>query len=195
MPIKDSLNAINGNMGIWSDNLAGHDFASDPSKQIGNQWGSFSDYYKGMATDPSKRGYDASTINSMRGNATGAVAGSMRSAAEDTSRQLAASGLGHTGMGARLASDRGRQSASAMREANRDIDIADAEAKRNDLWNASQAWMSGITGQQSAITDAAKVRAAGIPALTGAHDVSFWGDFGDVTQGIGNLANAGSVWQ
>jgi hypothetical protein len=89
-----------------------------------------------------------------------------------------------------MASNRGRQTGTMMREANRDVDIAQAEAKRNDLWNSAQAWMSGISGQQNAYKDAAAVRSMGNDALRGAHDVSFWGDFGDVTGGIANLAGA-----
>ena len=113
-----------------------------------NQWIDYKDYFKGMTLDPSRQGYSPNDVNTMRGAATGALAGARRSTLQDVNRNIASQGMGRTGMGMRAAMNLGRDYASQQRQANNYIDIKNAEAKRSDFWNASDRWGRGISGQR-----------------------------------------------
>lgn len=176
MGIKQSLKNVAGRIGISAENVR---------SSVVPQWGEFTDYYQNMAMNP--QGYSSEVLNAMRGAATGGLAGQRRSQQQDLNRQVAASGMGRTGIGMRKSAQLGRDFASQVRRANYDVDVANAEAMRDNMWKAAQAWGGGIGGQQSAWGDAARIEGMQVPALTGAHDVSFWGDWKDVTGGIGNL--------
>lgn len=117
-----------------------------------NQWAGYSDYFKNMMSDPSMLGYSPEVLNAMRGVSTGAITGAKRSAIADVDRQVAAQGMGNTGMGIRMAGNLGNQAMVQQREANRDIDLENAEAQKRDFWQASQGWGQGIQGQQQAQT-------------------------------------------
>jgi hypothetical protein len=167
----------------------------------------------GMLTDESQRGYSPEALDAMRGRATGAVAGSRKSTQEELDRRIAASGMAHTGMGLKMGRELGRDTASEMRRANFDIDIAQELAKKEDFWNAAQyqlgmsdRMLAMLTGEQgllqgmgaayggalqSRLGQLSAARALQdmysaegelysrkIPPLVGAHDVSFWSDFG-----------------
>lgn len=207
MAIKESLKNVAGDLG---DVYGGLQYNTLPQWQglrnqmydyYNQQQEPYRDFFKGMVMDPSQRGYDAATVNEMRGSATGALAGARRSQLQDINRNVAASGMGNTGLGVRAAMQSGRDYMAQQRTANRDVDLAQAEAKRNDLWNAQRAWEGGLNmgsnmfnqqmaaaqGQQGTYEAMARTLGAKVPALTGAHNTSFWGNWGDVTGGIRNL--------
>jgi hypothetical protein len=181
MGVKQSLKNVAARIGTSADYM--RDTMTPKYAQYG-------DWYKGMVEDPSKRGYSAEIQNAMRGNATGALAGARRSTMENVNKNIAASGMGNTGMATHMARKMGKDYATQQREANRDIDIANAEAQRADLWNATQAWLAGMGGESDTQTRAAQIEGMQVPALTGAHDVSFWGDWKDVTGGLNSLSEA-----
>lgn len=94
----------------------------------------------GMMNDPSKRGYSADTVNAMRANATDAIAGQKQSTEANVKKQIAASGMGNTGMATHMARRMGKDAMTQQRQANRDVDLAQAEAQRDDLWKATQGY-------------------------------------------------------
>jgi hypothetical protein len=195
MSIKNSLKNVAADLGdthneVQNDLLPWYDQQRDA---ITN----YSDFFKGMVMDPTKRGYSPETVNAMRANATGAVAGQKRSTETDVRKQIAASGMGNTSMATHMARRMGNDAASQMRTANRDVDLEQAEAQRSDLWNATTAWGQGnqlqlanTQGKQGAYDLMGKLLSAKTAPLTGAHDVSFWGDWKDFTQGLNQLSEA-----
>jgi hypothetical protein len=181
---KDRLKDLSKTFG----NLAGQYQGSMLPKyqQTETDIGDFTSRMRGIATDESKQGYSSDTVNAMRAAQTGALAGARRSTMQDVNRNIAASGMGNTGMGIRQAANMGRDFAAQQRTANRDVDLAQAEAKRSDKWQATGAetqgyglGMNALAGeqgvyqgvgdiyskQQSALDDAAKLK-------------GFWGTFG-----------------
>ena len=159
------------------------------SENFYNQITPYTDTFRGMATDESKQGYSPETLNAMRANATGAIAGQKASTMENVNKNIAASGMGNTAMATHMARRIGKDTMTAQREANRDVDLAGAEAKRQDKWNAAQFWGQGLAqtsnyydqmmranaGQLATYGSMQNTLGSKIPALTGASNVSFWG--------------------
>ena len=94
--------------------------------------------YNRMLTDPSARGYDQSTVNSMFGRQADALSGARGAFQKSAGQQLAAQGLSNTGAGMRALMNYDTGYGANMRSAARDVELANAEAKRSDLWNAGQ---------------------------------------------------------
>jgi hypothetical protein len=91
----------------------------------------------GMMEDPMKRGYDAATKKLMFGSQADALAGAKASALKNVSKMSAGTGAGNA---MRNVMDVERQNATNLRGASRDVELADAEAKRNDFWQATQGY-------------------------------------------------------
>jgi hypothetical protein len=100
--------------------------------------GTLRSFMTGVMSDPSKRGYDEGTLQGMRSRAMDTIAGARRAQMAQLSKQVAAAGMGNTGIGIRATQDYGRDAARQMREAMRDIDISQGEASREDLWKGAQ---------------------------------------------------------
>jgi hypothetical protein len=81
----------------------------------------------------------------MFGRQADALSGAKTSGMKDLSRFTAAQGIGNTGTLMRNVMEMNRKNGIGLREAGRDVEMADAEAKRSDLWNAFQGW--NRTGQ------------------------------------------------
>jgi hypothetical protein len=168
----------------------------------------------GMMTDEGKRGYSEDVQNAMYGKQAEALTGAKSSYMKNLGRNLASMGLGGANSGARLANvnQYEKQHASGLREAARDVKLADAEAKRADLWNAVQGYgtaagleAQGLQGKTSALSSkgnvAANMMGLGLNALQGERDVagmeaqnlrdeqSFWDSMASQSQAYSGVKN------
>ena len=179
MGIKDSMKNVAARMG---------GYAGDIYSNIRPEFSNLRATMMSIAADPNNRGYDAGTINEMRGNATGSLAGARRSGVQDVNRNIAASGMGNTGMGIRMARTMNRDYATQQRQANQDVDLTQAQAKREDLWKAYGGWQGALEGEEGAINTAAGIEAGQVQPLSGAHSVS---GGQDAMGWVNPLSNAG----
>jgi hypothetical protein len=101
--------------------------------------------YTKMLTDPSARGYDPATVNSMYGRQADALSGARTGFQKNMGSTLAAQGMTGTGAAMRGLMNYDKDYAANLRGAGRDVELANAEAKRSDLWNAGQGMLN--TGQ------------------------------------------------
>ncbi|HCV42626.1 MAG TPA: hypothetical protein DGH68_04010 [Bacteroidetes bacterium] len=95
----------------------------------------------GMMNDPLQRGYDAATKGLMFGRQSDALAGAKASGIKNISKMSAGTG---TGNAMRNVMELEKGSAKSLRGAAHDVELADAEAKRNDFWNATQGYQSAV---------------------------------------------------
>lgn len=127
------------------------------------------DQMYGMMTDESKRGYSDKTKNQMFGRQADALTGAKTSYMRNMGKTLASQGLGGASSGARMRNlnEYENQHASNLRAAGRDVELADAEAKRADLWSAVQGF--GKAGDLASNATSQKINAAslGLDALKG----------------------------
>ncbi len=217
MGVKDSLKNVAADLGQLSDRYQGEMLPrwDENYNNIGlfrsQEIDPFTERMGMMSMDPSQQGYDAATVNAMRGNATGALAGARRTSMEDANRNIAASGMGNTGMGIRTAANMGRDYAAQQRAANNQVDLQQGQQKKSDMWNAIQAQMQGmgmaqntynqqqqsLAGRGNIFTNQAQMLGMKVPALLGANTVGnsgFWGNFTNSLGGAlgGSLGSFGA---
>lgn len=105
--------------------------------------------FSGMISDPSKRGYDDATVAKMYGKAADVATGAKTNLVQNLNKNAAASGMGSTGAVMRNVMTANEGLSGQLLSAQRDVDLANAEAQRADLWNAA----AGL-GQTSAASNA-----------------------------------------
>ena len=148
--------------GLSGDIAGGYDkFISGTTDPLKNQM-------YGMMTDENKRGYSQDVQNAMFSKQAEALGGAKQSYMKNLGRTLASQGLGGASGGARsrMLNQYESQHASNLRESSRDVKLADAEAKRADLWNAVQGYgtAAGLEGQGLASKSGALTSLAGTQA-------------------------------
>jgi hypothetical protein len=114
----------------------------------------------GMMNDPSKLGYSPETKGLMFGRQADALSGARATFGKENNRQVAAQGLSNTGQAMRNQMQYDTGYASNLRAAGRDVELADAEAKRSDTWNAINAYGNAI----GTYGDVGKMQLAGMGA-------------------------------
>lgn len=175
--------------------------------------------YSGMISDPTKRGFDPETRKRMLGTQLDVLSGGRASERNQVRRAIAAGGMGATGAGIRAAMQSGERYAGGGRAAARDVELAQGQAEREDLWNATRGMMdiaaeerakqttgfgleqanlgaqqnlynqelAALAGQQGVYQGAGNILANKIPALGGAGNAGFWGNFSSIANSLGNL--------
>lgn len=153
-----------------------------------------------MMTDPSKRGYDQGTKDLMFGRQADALTGAKTSYMRNLSKDVAASGMGDGSMRRGMA-EYAKEHMANLRGAGRDVELADAEAKRNDLWNAVSGYQTGANMEMqnrgaeqdfwNSEVDASRAY-SGLAQSEG----GFWKNFknslgSSLGSGLGNLATGG----
>ena len=101
--------------------------------------------YKNIIDNPAARGFDAATLNKMRGVQSDVAAGQRGSYLKDMNRQVRAQGLGNTGAALRNQRQYTESAEPRLRAAFRDIDIENAKQGRGEYLEAVKA-MPGIQG-------------------------------------------------
>jgi hypothetical protein len=103
--------------------------------------GSFQDLagrYKTMASDPSKLGLSPAIRSAMLARQGEMISGQQQRAGMDVNRRLASQGMSNTGAGIRATMAMAPQFAGMQREAGRDIDIANEQMQREELFKSMQ---------------------------------------------------------
>jgi hypothetical protein len=148
----------------------------------GDKWAGYGGYFRGMMDDPSMLGYSPDGMNAMRATAMGSLTGARKSTMQDVNRQIAAQGMGNTGMGIRSAERVGRDFMNQSRMLSNDVTLADEEARKRDFWQAAQGWGQGIQGQGGFQNQS---RALNMQQPQG----GFWGGVRNVMGGIKSILN------
>ena len=167
----DYTGVINRMRGLSSD------VSSDYEKFQSGTIDPLKDTMYGMMTDESKRGYSEDTKNAMFGKQAEALTGAKASYQKNLGKTLASMGLGSAAGGSRMRLMNQYEAGYAknLREASRDVRLADAEAKRSDLWNAVQGYGTAASlGEQAlgkktgALTDSTGMETSAIGSKAGA---------------------------
>jgi hypothetical protein len=168
--------------------------------------------YTNIINNPAARGYDAATLNRMRGVQSDVSAGQRGSYLKDMRRQVQAQGLGNTGTAIRNLNQYTEGNEARTRAAFRDIDIANAQQGRGEYLEAVKS-MPGLQSMEDAYNqnmfqlqnqvlgqeaNAYQLQGATFPmetqtmqpeleATQGAYRPGFWGQLGSsLAQGIGS---------
>jgi len=162
-----------------------------------------------MIADPLKRGYDAATKGLMFGRQADALTGARTTAMKNYGNLASAQGMGKTGQAARWMKDYDTDYTANLRGAGRDVELADAEAKRSDLWNAynlagqgfgqlgqtAQTGLGAYGAEQGLYTGASDMAARQAQlnlAQQQADQQGFWGSFKSALgSGLGNWFGGG----
>lgn len=110
-------------------------------KDVRGLRGSFSDLagrYKTMSSDPSKLGLSPAIRSAMLSRQGEMIGAQQQRAGMDVNRRLAAQGMSNTGAGIRATMAMAPQFAGMQREAGRDIDIANEQMQREELFRSLQ---------------------------------------------------------
>jgi hypothetical protein len=94
--------------------------------------------YMDIATDPTKRGLSPAIRSAMLSRQGELISGQQQRAGMDINRRLASQGMSNTGAGMRATMAMAPQFAGLQREGARDIDIANEQMGRNELFAALQ---------------------------------------------------------
>jgi len=94
--------------------------------------------YMDIATDPTKRGLSPAIRSAMLARQGELISGQQQRAGMDINRRLASQGMSNTGAGIRATMAMAPQFAGMQREGARDIDIANEQMSRNELFGALQ---------------------------------------------------------
>jgi hypothetical protein len=97
-----------------------------------------------MMTDPTKRGFSPEIQNQMFGKQADALTAARTSFGKENTRQVSAQGLGKTGQAMRNKMQYDSENAGKMREASRDVSLANAQQDKTDYWNAVQGYGGSI---------------------------------------------------
>jgi hypothetical protein len=103
--------------------------------------------YTNIINNPAARGYDAATLNKMRGVQSDVSAGQRGSYLKDMRRQVQAQGLGNTGTALRNLNQYTEGNEARTRAAFRDIDIANAQQGRGEYLEAVKS-MPGLQSME-----------------------------------------------
>lgn len=147
--------------------------ARDYANNVGKNWEQAKGVYSGMISDPSKRGYDDQTMRGMMARAVESGMAGRANMARNMRKLSASSGVGGTGAAMRNMMNAEEMFNSQNLAAQRDIGIAQGEAKRSDLHSALQgstniatledaARRGGLGMIGSAITSTQAARQAGL---------------------------------
>jgi len=104
--------------------------------------------YGGMLDDPSKRGYSESDVAKMYGKQADVARAGGRDLSRSLTKASAAGGMGGTGAMMRNAMVANEDMSGKLISAQRDVDLANAEQKRKDLWAAATGMMDVGTMEQ-----------------------------------------------
>jgi hypothetical protein len=157
----------------------------------------------GMMTDESKRGYSQDTQNAMFSKQAEALGGAKTSYMKNLGRTLASQGLGGASGGARnrMLNQYESQHASNLRESSRDVKLADAEAKRADLWNAVQGYgtaagleAQGLGMETSALGSKANAASSLLNTGINAGFSGLAGEAGVAGMGAQNIRDEQNYW-
>jgi len=159
--------------------------------------GAARDVYAGQIADPNKLGYTAETVNAMKAKQLGASQGAATDLRRNLDRTSAATGMGSTGAAMRNAMTSNERLSSELLGVNRDVDLAQAQASREDLASATQG-MGAISAMDSNIGKGEDAfRMAGIDANqqalqgeTGLFNAET-GTYGAQNQALGQANKAG----
>jgi len=94
--------------------------------------------YKTMSSDPTKLGLSPAIRSAMLARQGELISGQQQRAGMDVNRRLAAQGMTNTGAGIRATMAMAPQFAGMQREGARDIDIANEQMKREELFKSMQ---------------------------------------------------------
>jgi hypothetical protein len=166
-----------------------------------------------MMTDPTKRGFSPEVQGQMFGKQADALSGARTSFGKENQRMVSAQGLGSTGQAMRNKMQYDSDNAGKMREASRDVSLANAQQDKSDYWNAVAGYggsidtMRGVAGSSLAGTQAESdfwTNQAAIDTNMAQLELQqkqldsqgFWGSFkrglgGMLGGGIGNLISGG----
>lgn len=151
----------------------------------------------GMMTDEGKRGYSESTKNAMYSKQAEALTGAKSSYMKNMGKTLASQGLGSAsgGMRNRMLNQYESENAKNLRSASRDVQLADAEAKRADLWSAVQGYGSAANLESQALGAKTQGQLGALQGESGAMGIKA-GAMGDaaktrlgILQGAGDMLN------
>jgi len=168
-----ALSGITGDYDALMGNLKGlsSDVTSDYNKFQSGTVDPLKNQMYGMMTDESKRGYSQDTQNAMYSKQAEALSGAKSSYMRNLGKTLASEGLGGASGGARnrMLNNYEQNQAGNLRAASRDVKLADAEAKRADLWNAVQGYgtaagleSQGLSSKTGALTSLAGTEASAL---------------------------------
>jgi hypothetical protein len=143
------------------------------------------DFYSGMMDDESKRGYDQATVDKMYGKLSDVATGGARTLQQSLGKQAAAQGMGSTGAVMRNMMTANEGLSGQLLGAQRDVDLANATAKREDLWNAAQG-LGATTGQEQATASGRLNVGSGYGALAAGRS-SLGAGYGDVAKGFTDI--------
>lgn len=139
----------------------------------------------GMMNDESQRGYSQDVQNAMYGKQAEALTGAKNSYLKNMGKTMASQGLGGASSGTRnrMLNEYEQGHASNLRAASRDVKLADAEAKRADLWSSVQGLGSALSGKSNT---AQGMMGLGLNALQGQGQAA--------QMGMQNMQNEQSFW-
>lgn len=147
--------------------------------------------YQEMMNDPSKRGYGDDTLNKMYGKQADIATASKGNLQRDLNKAAAAGGMGGTGAAMRNAMTANERLSSDLLGSRRDIDIANAEASREDLNRATSGMLDvgqaerGIQTGQSQIASGRQGISSGFQNMQSLEDAWQRGMLGLEGQGMG----------
>jgi hypothetical protein len=121
--------------------------------------------YMGMAADPTKLGLSPAIRSAMLARQGELISGQQQRAGMDINRRLAAQGMSNTGAGLRAMMAMAPQYAGMQRESARDIDIANEQMAREELFRSLQGAQATFQPELEAQQQAYKSMWG--PALTG----------------------------
>src|SRR5436190_4736063 len=122
------------------------------ARAIGGSFGGLAGRYKAMAEDPTKLGLSPAIRSAMLARQGELISGQQQRAGMDINRRLASQGMSNTGAGIRATMAMAPQYAGLQREGARDIDIANEQMRREELFRSMQGEAGAYGGQLEALS-------------------------------------------